>query len=117
MREFDVNVGDICRIRDWDDMAAEFGVNEWGDIPCAGTFIPEMKCFCGKVYTIAECHYATTFNKLSYAYYDLNNYDENYDEDCDDIDVYTITADMLEPVSDEEEFEHLDITLDLSLLF
>lgn len=46
-------VGDVCRIREWDDMAAEFGLN-WGDICCQFCFTREMKYLCGKIFTIKE---------------------------------------------------------------
>ena len=32
MRQSDIKVGDVLRIRQWEDMEAEFGVNELGDI-------------------------------------------------------------------------------------
>lgn len=46
-------VGDRVRIRDWDDMASEFGINEYGEIPCKYTFAREMRDFCGQEYTIS----------------------------------------------------------------
>lgn len=52
-REF--KVGDICRIREWDDMFAEFG----GDnecIDCDFSFTSGMKYLCGKTFTIAEMY-------------------------------------------------------------
>lgn len=49
-REF--HAGDVVRIRDWDDMEAEFGLNSWGNIDCRFTFTDEMSAYCGEVYTI-----------------------------------------------------------------
>ena len=46
-------VGDRVRIRDWDDMASEFGVDEDGEIPCKYIFAREMRVFCGQEYTIS----------------------------------------------------------------
>lgn len=46
-------VGDRVRIRDWDDMASEFGVDEDGEIPCKYIFTPAMRVFCGQEYTIS----------------------------------------------------------------
>lgn len=40
--------GDIVRIRQWDDMEKEFGLNFWGSIRCAYSFSTPMKAFCGK---------------------------------------------------------------------
>lgn len=46
-------VGDHVRIRNWDDMASEFGVNEDGEIPCKYIFAQSMRDFCGQEYTIS----------------------------------------------------------------
>lgn len=45
-------VGDLVRVREWDDMAKEFGVNLFGNIECRPTFVDNMKCYCGGVYKI-----------------------------------------------------------------
>lgn len=45
-------IGDKVRVREWDDMAKEFGVNSQGDIDKLPFFTPEMKPYCGKVVTI-----------------------------------------------------------------
>ena len=103
MRKF--KVGDVCRIRQWDDMAAEFGLSEFGNIPCSATFCNDMRHICGTVFTIKNIG----------SYYDGHLI---YEPDIIPLRCWIITDDMVEPVSDEEEeFEHLDITLDLSLLF
>lgn len=49
-REF--NIGDVCRIRQWDDMATEYGVAPWGSIKCRESFIPSMRYLCGKPFTV-----------------------------------------------------------------
>lgn len=49
-REF--QVGDICRIRSWEDMQREFGMDD--SILCDFVFIPEMSYLCGKQFTIAK---------------------------------------------------------------
>lgn len=42
-------VGDKVRVRQWDDMAKEFGVNN-GNIPINGClFVKEMKQYCGRI--------------------------------------------------------------------
>lgn len=46
-------VGDRVRIRDWDDMASEFGIDEDGEIPCRYIFAQAMRVFCGQEYTIS----------------------------------------------------------------
>lgn len=42
-------VGDIVQIRQWDDMAEEFGTTIHGSIACRSWyFVEEMKKYCGK---------------------------------------------------------------------
>ena len=40
---------DIVVIRDWDDMADEYGCTRTGSINCAFSFTPLMKHMCGKI--------------------------------------------------------------------
>lgn len=47
-------VGDKVKVRKWDDMALEYGVDDDGDIEMPIYFIKEMKQFCGKIITIKE---------------------------------------------------------------
>ena len=46
-------VGDKVRVREWDDMAKEFGSNEV-TIFCTCSFLDCMKPLCGKVFTVIE---------------------------------------------------------------
>ena len=46
------NVGDQVTIRQWDDMIAEFGLNEVGSIAVPESFTREMERYCGKTFTI-----------------------------------------------------------------
>lgn len=48
------NVGDKVTIRQWDDMAAEFGLNKFGEIKVPEIFAVEMKDLCGKTFTITN---------------------------------------------------------------
>lgn len=41
-------VGELVRIRQWDDMEKEFGVNDLGDIDICVGFVTSMKPLCGK---------------------------------------------------------------------
>lgn len=57
MRIEDIHIGDIVQIRDWDDMALEFGkeTDVYGIERICTTpfwFVPSMKYLCGKVLTI-----------------------------------------------------------------
>lgn len=47
-------VGDKVRVREWDDMVKEFGIDKSGDINCRVAFIQEMKGLCGKIVTISN---------------------------------------------------------------
>lgn len=44
--------GDKVKIRQWDDMALEFGVDDDGDIKMPIYFIKDMQQFCGRIVTI-----------------------------------------------------------------
>lgn len=47
-------VGDLVRIREWDDMAKEYGVDDNGDIKVYLGFPASEKALCGKVAQIVE---------------------------------------------------------------
>lgn len=59
MQEF--QVGDIVRIREWDDMADEFGVIPNGAIRCNGIFTSNMRYLCGLELQIASIGNIRTF--------------------------------------------------------
>lgn len=46
------------RIREWDDMEAEFGMNR-DSIRARGTFAASMRCLCGQVLTISMVNSST----------------------------------------------------------
>lgn len=92
MRDENIHIGDVLRIRQWDDMADEFGVDSYGDIPCSSVFTKHMKSLCGKQFTVFSV------NK------ELGIYcsDERVEWDGRYHVMWKITADMLEPL--EEDF-------------
>jgi len=49
-------VGDKVKVKQWEDMEREFGLNENGNIKTHIKFIPDMRRFCGQVVTIARVH-------------------------------------------------------------
>lgn len=71
--------GDKVLIRDWNDMAEEYGVDYSGFIEVDSvSFIPAMKIFCGKIltvkkrledfrhcYQVGECFYCFPFNSIA----------------------------------------------------
>lgn len=44
--------GDTVKVRSWEDMKKEFGVNCWGDIDCSEYFVEDMEELCGHVLKI-----------------------------------------------------------------
>lgn len=54
MRDTNFKAGDKVRIRPWEDMEKEFGLDESGDIKCKYTFTLEMKKYCGTEFTLKE---------------------------------------------------------------
>lgn len=83
-------VGDRVRIRDWDDMAAEFGVDEYEGIPCDATFIPEMRHLCGLEFVVSNVRELQP-NRYRY---------ETEDPEFAD---WRISGDMLEPAEPEPD--------------
>ena len=58
-------VGDWVRIRQWDDMEAEYGMNEDGDILVPLIFTDSMRGFCGhwgRITGVYECSYDIEFS-------------------------------------------------------
>ena len=81
MKLEDIHIGDTVRIREWEDMASEFGCNR-DVIKCRFQFIKEMKELCGKEFVVTEISYD---GKV-------------YFNDGDIWWGWNISADMLEPV-------------------
>ena len=84
MREY--KVGDELRIREWDDMANEFGLNGSGNIKILPAFTKSMEYLCGEKFTVSRivgsCYFS--FEEIEYTRNDGNNY-------------WAITEKMLEP--------------------
>ena len=91
MREEDIHIGDKLKIRQWDDMALEFGLNGTGSIKCVFGFTKEMRYLCGRPFTI----------KAQYDAY----LSEEREEFCPGAPGgrWRISADMLEPIDDPVE--------------
>lgn len=99
MRDEDIRIGDVVRVRRWSDMKAEYGGgtsgysiytrNENGDVTgCFGTWM----CFlCGKLFTVDS---VCRNNNACNAY--------RFKEDDSGVNVYFLTAEMLEPVIEDE---------------
>lgn len=93
MREF--QVGDRCRIRSWDDMKSEFGLNDTGSIDVPKLFTPLMRELCGRDFTIKDI----TENSIP-----LYKSEERI-EYIGNTGGWQITGDMLELASPEREMK------------
>lgn len=60
-----LKIGDKVKVRDWDDMAAEYGTDKLGNIDCDGRFTKEMKQFCGKSLEITDINCRLKFVRLA----------------------------------------------------
>lgn len=85
-------VGDKVRVRSWESMEREFGLNENGNIKCSIEtifFVKNMKKYCGKIVEVKEIR-------------------DNYYRIKNDIETWNFTDDMLEPAFDWESFKDSD---------
>ena len=81
------SVGENVRIRQWDDMADEFGFDAAG-IFCGATFVNDMKHLCGKEFTV------TAVSKIGRK----NRYGDEYCLVSGCTTTFTISSDMIEPI-------------------
>lgn len=81
------NVGDRLRIRQWDDMEAEFGLTYDGDIECKGVFTQSMRDLCGMDFVVSKA---------------FPEFDRYYDDSNAEFSGWVITCDMLEYNDDPE---------------
>lgn len=98
--------GDVCRIREWDDMAEEFGEDEeLNEILCEFTFTDAMRYLCGKTFTVKRVSGGQYFSE--------EHIETGY------LRTYSISADMLELVGDaaigeKDEFDACGPVWDLA---
>ena len=85
-----IKAGNIVKIRQWDDMAKEYGVSLDGAIDCFKKFTGNMREYCGETIKINK-NMEKKFNEYGYFYY----------EGC------MFSTDMLEPY--EEELDVINI--------
>lgn len=57
-------VGDRVVVRDWDDMAIEYGVSKWGDIQKDSQFTSGMKHLCGRTATVTAVKEGFSFKTI-----------------------------------------------------
>ena len=83
----DIHPGDRLRIRQWDDMKAEFG-EAYGEITCEFYFSSSMRELCGKEFTVEK-----VFDRQVYPV-------ETNETRC--FKRWSISADMVEPANQPE---------------
>lgn len=59
-------VGAIVRIKSWDKMVKEYGLNDFGEINCCEGFVPNMKKFCGLKVTITDVSFCSNGKSIEY---------------------------------------------------
>lgn len=111
MRDSDIHVGDVLKVKMWEDMSHEYVIDECGNvvIPNEYRFTTAMKHLCGKALTVKEKRVTA---KGCMRYYSIENVEE-FDGEC----AWVITAGMLEPF--EDDTDEFDVATDeeIKLLF
>ena len=99
-------VGDEVIIRDWDDMADEFGKDEWGRVymPCGVGFAFEMKYLCGYQFTIGKIDVMRTVGHGARYYIRPKTADQKHY-----IDGWNITEDMIRHADDSRSGNIIEI--------
>ena len=110
MRDEDIHIGDMVRVRQWDDLANEYGENchfveglfessyRSYDIPIHAKrtrFSTYMKKFCGNVFTVSKT-YLSGGVFTGYRFWDDN---------LTGINQWFICAEMLEPFEEDDKWE------------
>ena len=109
------DVGDVCRVRRWDDMVAMYGMTPDGSIGLDGgcNFVPHMRRLCGQQYTISEVN--SVFGGLAGVY---RSYEGVERKGTSDDSFWYITEEMLElidarrqvdPISTDDLISFLDL--------
>lgn len=98
MRDSDIHVGDVLRIRQWGDMASEYTVVDndiyiYNHSCLIDTFVSSMCSLCGTVFTVLR---KEEHRNGSMRYESVEGFHNKW----------AITAEMLEPLEDDtEEFD------------
>lgn len=91
MKDEEIKIGDLVRVRQWNDMANEFEIDDDGDIciPQKDIFFRgRMKNLCGKVLTVSNVYGLGLNGEILYGF-------------TENISWY-LCSEMLEPYTDEE---------------
>ena len=91
-REF--KVGDKAKIRQWDDMKEEFGLDGTGDINCRCCFTRGMTELCGEAVVITKIDDDEEFGELVELKFDNES-------ELSDTDWWQFSTDMIEMVEEK----------------
>ncbi len=89
----DIRVGSFVQIREWDDMAEEFGIDRYGWIDCFYIFTDAMRFLCGAIARVESITHTDNGTDIRLHFYPpaLN----------DRAEVYLFSTDMVRPVREE----------------
>lgn len=107
MKDDEIHVGDVLRVRQWDDMVREFGIYADGYIRIANkstNFSPSMRRYCGQIFTVDQ-QYKSGIHGFSYKCKEKSG-----------IQNFFVCSEMLEPVDSDKDFE-VASDKDIRLLF
>lgn len=91
-------VGDVLRIKQWQDMADEFGTIG-GDICCHAEFVQDMRYLCGETFTVKDIINDAVFG---YQYRSVENIEGTRSGGAG---IWFISEDMLEPYVEDMEID------------
>lgn len=89
----DIRVGSLVQIREWDDMADEFGVDIFGNIDCLYLFTNEMRFLCGAIAKVESITYGSYGTNIELRFYTPELNDRAFP--------YLFSTDMVRPVFEE----------------
>lgn len=99
MRPEDIIIGDRLRVREWEDMAEEFGY-EGDEIACDLTFTQDMEYMCGMPFTVEA------ISSDMRRFFSKEGIEEHW----------SISADMLEPLEADQSESDEDFQTRFSML-
>lgn len=116
MNDKDIHIGDVLRVRQWEDMVNEYGTIFDEDSYCYAikvnesvVFLKKMKHLCGQIFTVSR-YYDLDFNDKNRFYLSKEKV-----ENMKAFGAWLICAEMLEPFT-EDDFEVANDE-DMKLLF
>lgn len=111
MRDSDIHIGDVLKVRLWEDMAREYGNDEYGNVtmPDVYNFMQSMGHLCGRIFTVKSKQNTGRGCMRYYSVENVEEWENGY--------AWVITAGMLEPL--EYEVDEFEVATDeeIKLLF